>query len=156
MDSQCKEAFLEDVVRIDVYNSSEVSFTLPVNLPGINSMAAPSLPAAKLSLVYGESEAAYAVRDGSIKVKQTQKQAGSGLIYIYNVEAVVETGISDVVERVRGMLNADHHIVATKADGMRYLLYALPNTFSADQSNDSSELSLKMAVSSVSGFVVLT
>lgn len=155
MDSQCKEAFLDDVVRIDVYQSSEVSFALPVNIPGINSMATPSLPTAQLHLSYGDSDAGYAVRDGSIKVKQSQKKHGNYLIYIYNIEAVVESGVNGVVDKVGAMLHKDHHIVATKASGDRVLLYGLPNSWSIDQSNDAKDLSLKMAVSSVNGFISL-
>lgn len=155
MEISCNEVFLEDVVRVQVYPASAVSFP-PVNIPGISRVETTKLPVAVLDLAYSDTEAQFVVRDGSIKVKQTQKPSGSGLIYIYNVDAVVEFGVLDLVEKVRNIFHADHHCVVTKADGTMMLLYALPNTFSIDQSNDRKELTLKIALSSLSSFIKLS
>lgn len=151
MNLSCNEVFLDDIVRIQVYKADECRFSIPSTVPCITNFVNPTLPQPVLDCSYGDET--YMAREGSITVKQVQRQSGSGYLYIYNVEAVIESGVSDMADIIHNCSHSDNHIIATKTDGSLFLLYGLPGSFSADQSNNVSELSLKLSLSSANNFI---
>ena len=151
---ECQELFLSDIVRVQVYQSSQVSFSLPSTIHGITTMAKITWPKTVLDVSYDSDK--WTVRENGIKVKQTTKPSGSRLLYIYNVEMAFDSDISDISALLPTMQHVDHVVLLTKADGSMLLLYTLPGAFSVDGQNTLSEGSLSLSVSSINNFISVT
>lgn len=121
----CSELFLNDVVRVDAYFHSHLTFAVPPTVPGITSM--PPIEEAVGSISFAESSANYESLPGGISITEKTQNQSSSVIYTYNIEikAYARAGKQVKTEHEPSI---DLNFVLTKADGTKRMIYALPGS----------------------------
>lgn len=149
MENLCKETFLNDVVRLQVFRTKDLSrLPLPCTLPNITHIKAGNIPDTPvLDIAYDEKHIMAA--DKSLKVSFSVKHDRSTVIYTYIIKAVLE----DYVLRDENLLREEHHVVATKQDGSSVLIYALPGASGMDVNVSEGSTTLNMTIKSLNNFI---
>lgn len=121
----CSELFLNDVVRVDVYLDSHLTFAVPPTVPGITSM--PPVDETIGSVSFAESGAHYETMPGGISVTEKTQNQSPSVIYTYNIDI-------NAYAREGEQMKTDHEpdidlsFVLTKTDGTKRMIYALPGS----------------------------
>lgn len=121
----CSELFLNDVVRVDAYFHSHLTFAVPPTVPGITSM--PPVEETVGSISFAESGANYESLPGGISVTEKTQNQENSVIYTYNIEikAYARAGKQVKTEHEPA---TDLSFVLTKADGTKRMIYTLPGS----------------------------
>ena len=152
--NHCKELFLEDVVRVQVYYADNFPLTTSPCVPGIASVSIDdSFPTPDLDFGYNTED--IIAEEKSIVVKQSTKQSGSTLLYIYNVDATITQGNKEVAALLPRICTLEYYIVLTKSDGSKILLLSVPNTCKIDATNTIATGQLHISLSSVNNYIDL-
>ena len=154
MNNQCKETFLNDIVRIQLFRYGAPNFPVPPTIPRLTEFSGITCPTPVLDIAYSDAEVM--AQEETITLKQSSKQQGSYLVYIYNVECTVEVGNEKVTEVAPVLNTNDLNVLVTRADGSRCLLYTLPGSFDFSTTDDMSEMQLKLALTSLSSYIEIT
>ena len=152
----CKEFFLKDIVALALYNPDKTTVSPPFNVANITALDTLTLPSPFKQIKTNASE------DGVIEAlgdtfpcKVTYAQSSVRYLYTYNIEITLSPNnsasnffpVSDYVE--------DFLMVATTAEGKRYLIYTAPFTFDMNLVFETASTSLKISAMSMSNFIPL-
>lgn len=121
----CSELFLNDVLRVDVYLDSHLTFAVPPTVPGITSI--PPIEETIDSISFAESGANYESLPGGISITEKTQNQSSSVIYTYNIDikAYAREGEQMKTEHEP---DTDVSFVLTKADGTKRMIYTLPGS----------------------------
>lgn len=152
--NNCQETRLLDIVGVTVYPAAQCSLPIPPQVPTTSlpdNDYFPSSPALSLQLSPASDE------DGMLsdmaQLKSTSTRTAAGLIYTHDLSMTTLAPRTSLAQAVNALLGTDFHVVITRGDGSKQLLYALPNTPLCDiETNDaaSSSTSIKIKLSSMS------
>lgn len=127
--SMCRESFLEDIVKVELFPVSECSIPIPFGVPLTEIVGATfNIPAISIDLP-GENDV-QAQEVPTLKI--TNGRSLSGHIYTHDLQVAVSGGYSVANAVVRKLQGLDFHILYTLADETRWLSYSLPNTSLCD------------------------
>ena len=127
--SMCRESFLEDIVKVELYSVSECSIPIPFGIPLTEIVGATfNIPAISIDLP-GENDV-QAQEVPTLKIANGRSL--SGHIYTHDLQVAVNGGYIAVNDVIRKLQGVDFHIVYTLADETRWLSYSLPNTSLCD------------------------
>ncbi len=158
MENNCLEIRNEDIVRIDVYLSSQCNVSVP---PQVNctQLVKTNLftgdPVVTLTLNLGDTIPMQDIP--TLKIQNAAQQAGN--VYNHELQATVPLARQRVESAIEALFGKDFCAVYTRSDGQQDFSYALPNTAKAtvDEtlSNNSVTL-LKIKILSMSALISLT
>lgn len=124
---KCKELFLEDIVKVCLFQSKSCQFPIPFSIQNIQEMTGYTLP--KETMAIGLDANIITAKEGTLSAKSTQERTANGVIYTFSIEATVEGKEDDLSMAYNKIIKEDHVAVIYTQDGMKYLCYSLPNTF---------------------------
>lgn len=166
MIQNCNEQLLDDVVRVDLVLASECKIGIPfqiakTDMPGtrvVNGSPVDIIGAPGLSLAYNVQDGDDGEIDSAPVLKQTDKQVAAGIIVTHDLQVPVTAGFEATKTAVRGLQMRHFHVVLTTQDGVRYLLYSLPNTslLLLDEQDVNRTATVKVTLQSMSHVIRLT
>ena len=166
MIQNCNEQLLDDVVRVDLVLASECKIGIPfqiakTDMPGtrvVNGSPVDIIGAPGLSLAYNVQDGDDGEIDSAPVLKQTDKQVAAGIVVTHDLQVPVTAGFEATKTAVRGLQMRHFHVVLTTQDGVRYLLYSLPNTslLLLDEQDVNRTATVKVTLQSMSHVVRLT
>ena len=157
----CQELILEDVIRIDIYKQSLVTFSVPFNAPAVTETECTMASGVSPELSINLSETAYSdvVMEPGPKLQTTEKREAAGLVRSHVIEAIVTSGFKTAQAAVDNLIYNDIVAVVTTYDGTRYAVIPFPNTSTlamSDNRQQSHTMTVRYAAQSFSGLVNLT
>lgn len=167
---ECQELLMQDVVRIDIMPMTALKVGVPFNVQNITEAAVTMSDDAELSdaelyidsllslNLSGDSTVDAEMKEG-ITHKVTEKRDVAGIVRTHTLQIPIEIGFQTVRQQQKALQQTDFYIVLTTYDGTRYLAYALPNTSQFtidDQMGETAQMTAKVVVQSMSGFVKIT
>lgn len=166
MIQNCNEQLLDDVVRVDLVLASECKINIPFQIAltemagtrVVNGSPVDIIGAPGLSLAYNVQDG----DDGEIEtppvLKQTDKQVAAGIVVTHDLQVPVTAGFEATRIAVEGLQTRHFHVVLTTQDGVRYLLYSLPNTslLLLDEQDVNRTATVKVTLQSMSHVIRLT
>lgn len=166
MIENCKEQILDDVVRVDVVLASECDFAVPFQISltemsgtkTVDGQVVDRIGAPGLSLAYNVQDGDDGEIDSAPSLKQTEKQQAMGIVVNHDLQVPITAGFEATRHAVKGLQTRHFHVVLTTQDGMRYLLYSLPNTslLLLDEQSINQKTTVKVTLQSVSHVIRLT
>lgn len=153
---KCQELILDDIVAIDFYRSSNVTFSVPFNAPAITQVSCVFSSTATLKLRLEDSSASGVVMQPAPKAKVEEKREVAGLIRTHTIEAVVTEGFATVQTAIDSLANDDIVAVLTNYEGARYVVHPFPNTgvlTLTDERQQSHTQTVRYSAQSFSGLV---
>ena len=166
MIQNCNEQLLDDVVRVDLVLASECKIGIPfqiakTDMPGtrvVNGSPVDIIGAPGLSLAYNVQDGDEGEIDSAPVLKQTDKQVAAGIVVTHDLQVPVTAGFEATKTAVRGLQMRHFHVVLTTQDGVRYLLYSLPNTslLLLDEQDVNRTATVKVTLQSMSHVIRLT
>lgn len=121
----CSELFLNDVVRVDVYLDSHLTFAVPPTVPGITSM--PPIEETNGSISFAEIGANYESLPGGISITEKTQNQENSVIYTYNIDIKAYAREGEQM-KTKHEPDTDLSFVLTKTDGTKRMIYALPGS----------------------------
>ena len=166
MIQNCNEQLLDDVVRVDLVLASECKIDIPFQI-AMTEMAGTRMVGGSPTDIIGAPglSLAYTVQDGddgeidsAPVLKQTDKQVAAGIVVTHDLQVPVTAGFEATKTAVRGLQLRHFHVVLTTQDGVRYLLYSLPNTslLLLDEQDVNRTATVKVTLQSMSHVIRLT
>lgn len=166
MIQNCNEQLLDDVVRVDLVLASECKIGIPFQI-ALTEMAgtrvvggSPTdiIGAPGLSLAYNVQDGDDGEIDSAPVLKQTDKQVAAGIVVTHDLQVPVTAGFEATRIAVEGLQTRHFHVVLTTQDGVRYLLYSLPNTslLLLDEQDVNRTATVKVTLQSMSHVIRLT
>lgn len=157
----CQELILDDVIRIDIYKQSVVTFSVPFNVPAVTEMTCTVASGAspELSINLSETDYSDVVMEPAPKLQVTEKREAAGLVRSHVIEAIVTSGFKTAQAAVDHLIYNDIVAVVTTYDGTRYAVNPFPNTstiFMSDNRQQTHTMTVRYAAQSFSGLVKLT
>lgn len=166
MIQNCNEQLLDDVVRVDLVLASECKIGIPfqiakTDMPGtrvVNGSPVDIIGAPGLSLAYNVQDGDDGEIDSAPYLKQTEKQQAAGIVVTHDLQVPVTAGFEATRIAVEGLQTRHFHVVLTTQDGVRYLLYSLPNTslLLLDEQDVNRTATVKVTLQSMSHVIRLT
>ena len=166
MIQNCNEQLLDDVVRVDLVLASECKIGIPfqiakTDMPGtrvVNGSPVDIIGAPGLSLAYNVQDGDDGEIDSAPYLKQTEKQQAAGIVVTHDLQVPVTAGFEATRIAVEGLQTRHFHVVLTTDDGVRYLLYSLPNTslLLLDEQDVNRTATVKVTLQSMSHVIRLT
>lgn len=166
MIQNCNEQLLDDVVRVDLVLASECKIDIPfqiakTDMPGtrvVNGSPVDIIGAPGLSLAYNVQDGDDGEMDSAPVLKQTDKQVAAGIVVTHDLQVPVTAGFEATRIAVEGLQMRHFHVVLTTQDGVRYLLYSLPNTslLLLDEQDVNRTATVKVTLQSMSHVIRLT
>ena len=166
MIQNCNEQLLDDVVRVDLVLASECKIGIPfqiakTDMPGtrvVNGSPVDIIGAPGLSLTYNVQDGDDGEIDSAPVLKQTDKQVAAGIVVTHDLQVPVTAGFEATRIAVEGLQTRHFHVVLTTQDGVRYLLYSLPNTslLLLDEQDVNRTATVKVTLQSMSHVIRLT
>lgn len=166
MIQNCNEQLLDDVVRVDLVLASECKIDIPfqiakTDMPGtrvVNGSPVDIIGAPGLSLAYNVQDGDDGEIDSAPVLKQTDKQVAAGIVVTHDLQVPVTAGFEATRIAVEGLQTRHFHVVLTTQDGVRYLLYSLPNTslLLLDEQDVNRTATVKVTLQSMSHVIRLT
>ena len=166
MIQNCNEQLLDDVVRVDLVLASECKIDIPfqiakTDMPGtrvVNGSPVDIIGAPGLSLAYNVEDGDDGEIDSAPVLKQTDKQVAAGIVVTHDLQVPVTAGFEATKTAVIGLQMRHFHVVLTTQDGVRYLLYSLPNTslLLLDEQDVNRTATVKVTLQSMSHVIRLT
>ena len=166
MIQNCNEQLLDDVVRVDLVLASECKIGIPfqiakTDMPGtrvVNGSPVDIIGAPGLSLAYNVQDGDDGEIDSAPVPEPTDKQVAAGIVVTHDLQVPVTAGFEATKTAVRGLQMRHFHVVLTTQDGVRYLLYSLPNTslLLLDEQDVNRTATVKVTLQSMSHVIRLT
>lgn len=164
---ECLELLMQDVVRIDIMPYTALKVNTPFNVQNITETDVTMLDGSEitdadlhldslLSLNLSGDDTADAEMKESLQHKVVEKRDISGIVRTHTLQIPIESGFQVVRAKQPYLKYTDFHIVLTTYNGTRYLAYGLPNTSQftiEEQMGQSSQMSIKVTLMSMSGFI---
>ena len=153
----CKEFFLNDVVALALYHPDKTTVSPPFNVADITELDTLTLPSPFKQIKTNASE------DGVIEAlgdaftcKATYAKSGVHYLYTYNIEITLSPNNSIANLPHASDYADDFLMVATTAEGKRYLIYTAPCTFDMSLVFEPTSTALKISAMSMSNFIPLS
>ena len=152
----CKEFFLNDIVALALYNPDKTTISPPFNVDNITKLDTLTLPFPFKQIKTNASEDGFIEALGdTLTCKATYAKSGVRYLYTYNIEITLSPNnptsnflhLSDYAD--------DFLMVATTAEGKRYLIYTAPFTFDMNLVFETASTALKISAMSMSNFIPL-
>lgn len=166
MIQNCIEQLLDDVVRVDLVLASlcdlpapfQVSLTEMAGTKIVSGQTVDRIGAPGLSLAYSVQDGDDGEIDSAPVLRQADKQQASGVVVTHTLNVPVTAGFEATRAAVKGFQTRHFHVVLTTDDGVRYLLYALPNTslLLLDEEDVNHAATVKVTLQSMSHVIQLT
>lgn len=166
MIQNCNEQLLDDVVRVDLVLASECKIGIPfqiakTDMPGtrvVNGSPVDIIGAPGLSLAYNVQDGDDGEIDSAPYLKQTEKQQAAGIVVTHDLQVPVTAGFEATRIAVEGLQTRHFHVVLTTDDGVRYLLYSLPQSslLLLDEQDVNQKATVKVTLQSMSHVIRLT
>ena len=166
MIQNCNEQLLDDVVRVDLVLASECKIGIPfqiakTDMPGtrvVNGSPVDIIGAPGLSLAYNVQDGDDGEIDSAPVLKQTDKQVAAGIVVTHDLQVPVTAGFEATRIAVEGLQTRHFHVVLTTDDGVRYLLYSLPQSslLLLDEQDVNQKATVKITLQSMSHVIRLT
>ena len=166
MIQNCNEQLLDDVVRVDLVLASECKIGIPfqiakTDMPGtrvVNGSPVDIIGAPGLSLAYNVQDGDDGEIDSAPVLKQTDKQVAAGIVVTHDLQVPVTAGFEATRIAVEGLQTRHFHVVLTTDDGVRYLLYSLPQSslLLLDEQDVNQKATVKVTLQSMSHVIRLT
>ena len=166
MIQNCNEQLLDDVVRVDLVLASECKIDIPfqiakTDMPGtrvVNGSPVDIIGAPGLSLAYNVQDGDDGEIDSAPYLKQTEKQQAAGIVVSHDLQVPVTAGFEATRIAVEGLQTRHFHVVLTTDDGVRYLLYSLPQSslLLLDEQDVNQKATVKITLQSMSHVIRLT
>lgn len=166
MIQNCNEQLLDDVVRVDLVLASECKIDIPfqiakTDMPGtrmVNGSPVDIIGAPGLSLAYNVQDGDDGEMDSAPYLKQTEKQQAAGIVVSHDLQVPVTAGFEATRIAVEGLQTRHFHVVLTTDDGVRYLLYSLPQSslLLLDEQDVNQKATVKVTLQSMSHVIRLT
>lgn len=164
---QCQEVFMQDIVRIDLMPTSELAVAIPSNVGNLTQVSATlannvAITDARLkaksllSLNLTGDDTVDAEMQNTISHKVSEKRETAGVIRTHTLQVPIEAGFEEIREKEAPLLEQDFYILLKDISGTRYLAYSLPGSckFAVDdQKGQTSAMTVKATVESLSGFI---
>ena len=155
--SSCSEYFLNDVVRIELFRSSDLQLSVPVTVPGVTGVSVTPNAAALLTIAYSQDgDTTIQEIDAAPTLKVTSALNVAGNLYTFDLQATIPGDIYKVREAERRLGTDDVAVVYTLADGRKKMSVPLPNTSKLnldEQLGSSATHTLKVSVTSLNPLV---
>lgn len=157
----CQELILEDVIRIDIYKQSLITFSVPFNAPAVTETECTMASGVSPELSINLSETAYSdvVMEPASKLQTTEKRETAGLVRSHVIEATVTSGFKTAQDAVDNLIYNDIVAIVTTYGGTSYAINPFPNTSMlslSDNRQQSHTMTVRYAAQSFSGLVKLT
>ena len=96
--------------------------------------------------------------DSAPYLKQTEKQQAAGIVVTHDLQVPVTAGFEATRIAVEGLQTRHFHVVLTTDDGVRYLLYSLPQSslLLLDEQDVNQKATVKVTLQSMSHVIRLT
>lgn len=152
----CKEFFLNDVVALALYNPDKTTVSPPFNVANITALDTLTLPSPFKQIKTNASEEGVIEALGdTFPCKVTYAKSNVRYLYTYNIEITLSPN-----NKASNLLHAsdyaeDFLMVATTAEGKRYLIYTAPSTLEMNLVFETASTSLKISAMSMSNFIPL-
>ena len=118
--NQCKELMLDDIIRVDLYLTSDCNIILPLNVQYQSMTLTPTLLGVPVfSAALSGADVVMLDETPTLKVKNGRQTGGN--IYTHDLTLPVMVERTAAEELVEKLLGRDFHIVYTRADGSRDL-----------------------------------
>lgn len=160
MEQNCKEQILDDIVQVDIVAASKCLFVIPFQTAGIITMREndKTIGPADISILYNVQNDGEWEMDSAPLLKQSEKRSAAGIIVSHDLQVPILSGFESMREATNALHTKDFHVVMTTQEGVRYLLYSLPNSceilFDEQDVNQSS--TIKVSLQSMSHIIRLT
>lgn len=154
----CNELILRNIVRIEVYPSSQCTFTVPPQVvahtfaEGSYTLGTPSIAVA---FSYTDDDAEMSELP-TLKITNERQQAGN--TYKYDLQIPVSMGQDAVQQAVDALQGVDFNVVYHFPDGTKKVSYGLPNASICDVEDNyssSSSSTVKITLVSMSNLIEL-
>lgn len=156
--NQCKELMLDDIIRVDLYLTSDCNIILPLNVQYQSMTLTPTLLGVPVfSAALSGADVVMLDETPTLKVKNGRQTGGN--IYTHDLTLPVMVERTAAEELVEKLLGRDFHIVYTRADGSRDLSLSLPAAAACDIDEThptAASTTLKVKVLSYSNTIKLT
>lgn len=155
--ASCNEFFLDDVVWIDIFRSSDVQFSAPVTVPGVTALAATYNAPPLLSIAYSiDGDDTMQEIDTAPALKVSSKLEAAGRIYTHDLQLSLNGDIYKVREMERQMGTDDVYVRYTFANGRKKMSVSLPNTsqLTIDEQAGSTH-TVKLSLTSLNPLVIV-
>lgn len=154
----CLEQILDDVIRIDIYRQSNVTFSVPFNAPAVNEITCTinSSITPVLSINLTETNTSDVVMEPAPKIQTTEKRETTGLIRTHAIEATIKDGFQTAQSAVDSLIYNDCVALLTTYNGTKYVVNPFPNTSTVTLSDNRQEthtMTVKYQAQSFSGLI---
>lgn len=155
----CKEIFLEGITDAYVYPAEGSSIPVPFSMAQILQIN--NCKFADTLLHIGTADGAEAFAE-TLTAKNSISKSGFGYLFTLSISATITDGKENVRETQRKIAieKQDCYIVLKREDGLLFLCYTLPNTFSfnaiTNSTQTSEQISLTISCNSLSDFIPIT
>ncbi len=167
MIQNCNEQILNDVIRVGLVTASSCDMEVPMQVPGIETMAGTKtvggqvvdrIGALVASIATHPTEADQAEMQTGLTLKQQDKRTAAGITVQQQLEVPITAGLEQLRPQVQACQLVDIHIILYTANGNRYVLYAVPGSVSmvlSEQGVDQ-QGTLQIDLTSMSHAILLT
>lgn len=166
MIQNCSEQILDEVVKVEMVLAAECDLPIPFQVP-TTDMAGTKMvdgdivdrigtPALSIACNVGDGDEGE--MDNAPTLKMTEKQQAAGIVVTHDLQVTVNDGFEEVRNAVMGLQTRNFHVVLHSRDGIRYLLYSLPNTslLLYNDQNINQTATVRVTLQSMSHIVRLT
>lgn len=155
---KCQELILDDVIRIDIYRSEDIRFSVPFNATAVTHATCTIAPGTSPTLVMRlqDDSTSDVVMEPAPKIQVTEKRENSGLVRTHTLEAVILEGFGTVQSAIDAVAEDDTVAIMTTYEGVHYAIIPFPNTGTVsltDSRQQAHTQTVKYTAQSFSGLV---
>jgi hypothetical protein len=166
MEQNCNEQFLDDIIKVQLVLASTCDMAIPFQVSGVTVMQGTKdvsgqtvdrIGPAVVSVAFDPTQTEQAEILSVPTLKQQDKRVAAGITVQHQLEVPVLAGFQDLRSAVAQCHTKDMHAVLTSAEGVRYVLYAVPGSFSVliDEQGINQQATLKVQLTSMSHVIKL-
>jgi hypothetical protein len=166
MEQNCNEQFLDDIVKVQLVLAAECDMAIPFQVSGITVMqgtkdvsgqAVDRIGTPVVSVAFDPTLSEQAEILSAPTLKQTEKRVPAGITVQHQLEVPILVGFQDLRAAVAQCQTKDMITVLTSAEGVRYVLYAVPGSSSVllDEQGINQQGTLKVQLTSMSHVIKL-
>ena len=158
---------MQDIVRIDLMPTNELVVAIPSNVSNLTQVSvtlannvaitdARLKAKSLLSLNLTGDDTVDAEMQPAISHKVSEKRETAGVVRTHTLQVQIEAGFEEIRSKEEPLLEQDFYILLKDISDIRYLVYSLTGSCKFaidDQKGQTSVMTLKATVESLSGFI---
>ena len=156
----CNEIFLNEVTHVELVAASACTIPVPSNAKALAELSGCTIGSAMMVIDSNDNDSYTGVLDSAPTLKSSQKDQVGGRLRQHSLSVSVRYNYNKVRKAVDTLQGVDFHVILRTTDGIRYLLYSLPNTSSVtveDQFGAAEpKQTVKVSLQSLSNMIQLT